>query len=157
MQKLLFLESYTLAKRMVRVDLSCLHDFDVHSLYQPQIAEANVFHNDVEENLGEADDEESDQDDRKDSDFRDFLLDEENDLELENESLDDIDLETDTQLLFKQGKLWTRSSDEKGIIKALKNVMLQASRRICVLYFYKNFASNYPSMCIFNIYKAFSI
>ncbi|KAJ8421507.1 hypothetical protein Cgig2_013185 [Carnegiea gigantea] len=42
----------------------------------------------------------------------------------------------------------------KGIIKTLKNIMPQASRRICVLHFYKNFASLYPGAwfdCFFYI------
>ncbi|KAJ8440759.1 hypothetical protein Cgig2_005490 [Carnegiea gigantea] len=38
------------------------------------------------------------------------------------------------------------SDRHKGIIKALKNVMPQASRRICVLHFYKNFAAHYPGI-----------
>ncbi|KAJ8448900.1 LOW QUALITY PROTEIN: hypothetical protein Cgig2_030756 [Carnegiea gigantea] len=33
-----------------------------------------------------------------------------------------------------------------GIIKALKDVMPQTSRRICVLHFHKNFVSNYPEV-----------
>ncbi|KAJ8435958.1 hypothetical protein Cgig2_017496 [Carnegiea gigantea] len=88
-----------------------LHDFDGHSLCQPQTGEADVFDSDVEENLWQADDEDSDHDYSEDSDFREwqsdgsenFSLDEENDLELENESLDDIDLETDTQLYMTLG------------------------------------------------------
>ncbi|KAJ8447261.1 hypothetical protein Cgig2_013038 [Carnegiea gigantea] len=94
---------------IVRVDLEGLHDFDVHSLCQPQIGVFDVFDSDVEENLGQADDEDSNHDDSKDSDFREWQLggseesdslslDEDNDLEAENESLDDIDLENDTQL-----------------------------------------------------------
>ncbi|KAJ8437329.1 LOW QUALITY PROTEIN: hypothetical protein Cgig2_015060 [Carnegiea gigantea] len=35
------------------------------------------------------------------------------------------------------------SNRHKSIIEALKNVVPQTSRRICVLYFYKNFAANY--------------
>ncbi|KAJ8445941.1 LOW QUALITY PROTEIN: hypothetical protein Cgig2_009870 [Carnegiea gigantea] len=137
-------------------------------------------HFDVEENLGQVNDEGNTHDDSEDSDFREwqldgseesqsFSLDKEDDLGPENESLDDINFENNTQLrmtlghgsidndehdslstvnkmakVFKQGKLWTRNRDGKGIIKALKNVMPQALRRICVLYFYKNFASNYP-------------
>ncbi|KAJ8442656.1 hypothetical protein Cgig2_003700 [Carnegiea gigantea] len=45
--------------------------------------------------------------------------------------------------VFRQGKLWSRNRDGKDIIKALKNVMPQASRRKCVLHFQKNFISNY--------------
>ncbi|KAJ8423528.1 hypothetical protein Cgig2_030023 [Carnegiea gigantea] len=158
------------------VDLAGLHDFNVYSFCQPQIGEVDGFDTDVEENLGQADDEDSDHDDSKDNDFREwqvdgseesdsFSLDEEDDLEPKNESLDDIDLENDTQLrmtsghgsidddvgenvlivnkkakIFRQGKLWSRNRGGKGIIKTLKNVM----PRICVLYFYKNFTSNYP-------------
>ena len=66
-----------------------------------------MFDSDVEENLGQVDDEENDHDDSGDSDFRKWQsngseesdslsLDEENDLQDENESLDDIDLENDT-------------------------------------------------------------
>ncbi|KAJ8428902.1 hypothetical protein Cgig2_024971 [Carnegiea gigantea] len=148
-----------------------LHDFDVHSLCQPQIGEVDVFDSDVEENLGQASDEESDHDDNEDNgseEFDSLSLDEDDDLQDENESLDDVDLENDTQLrmtighgsfhddvgenllivnkmarVFRQGKLWSRNRDGTGIIKALKNVMPQASRRICVLHFYKNFASLY--------------
>ncbi|KAJ8431945.1 hypothetical protein Cgig2_000004 [Carnegiea gigantea] len=40
----------------------------------------------------------------------------------------------------------------KGIIKVIKNVMPQASRRICVLHFYKNFVSNYPSIARFRCF-----
>ncbi|KAJ8425504.1 hypothetical protein Cgig2_015878 [Carnegiea gigantea] len=50
----------------------------------------------------------------------------------------------------------------QGIIKALKNVMPQASRRICVLHVYKNFAAHYPGAwfhCFFyiaaNAYSSF--
>ncbi|KAJ8434079.1 hypothetical protein Cgig2_030514 [Carnegiea gigantea] len=216
-----------------------LHDFDVYSLCQPQIGEVDVFDSDVEENLGQADDEESDHNDSGDSDFREWQLDgykepdslsldEEDDLQDKNESLDDIYLENDTQLritighssihddvgekllivnkmarVFRQGKcVATKLLDDfkdnpnmdkgtiqktlirrfgvavpdytcwrarklmknvvegrydegyKGIIKVLKNVMPQASRRICVLHFYKNFASLYPSAwfhCLFYI------
>ncbi|KAJ8426473.1 hypothetical protein Cgig2_009070 [Carnegiea gigantea] len=128
---------------------SSLHDFDVHSLCQSQIGEVDVFASDVEENLGQADDEDSDRDDNEDGDFREwqsdgseesesFSLDEEDDLEPENESLDDIDLENDTQLrmtfghgsidddvgenllivnkitkVFRQDKLWSRNRDGK--------------------------------------------
>jgi len=53
----------------VRVDLAGLHDFDVHSLCQPQIGEVDVFDSDMEENLGQADDKDSDHDDSEDSDF----------------------------------------------------------------------------------------
>ncbi|KAJ8425365.1 hypothetical protein Cgig2_015079 [Carnegiea gigantea] len=78
---------------MVRVDLEGLYDFDVHSLCQPQIGEVDVFDSDVEENLGQADDEDSGHDDSEDSDFREWqsdgfeesdilLLDEEDDLSL---------------------------------------------------------------------------
>jgi len=92
---------------IVRVDSEGLHDFDMHSFCQPQIGEVDVFDSDVEENLGQASDEESDHDDIEDSDFREWQsdgseesdslsLDEENDLQDENESLDDIDLENDT-------------------------------------------------------------
>ncbi|KAJ8446109.1 hypothetical protein Cgig2_000906 [Carnegiea gigantea] len=109
----------------------------------------DVFDSDVEENLGQADDEDSDHDDSEDSDFMEwqadgseesdsFSLDEEDDLEPENESLDDIDLENDTQLrmtlgygsidddmsenflivnkmakLFRHGKMWSRNRDGK--------------------------------------------
>jgi len=55
---------------IVRFDLEGLHDFDVHSLCQPQIGEVDVFDSDVEENLGQAFDEESDHDDSEDNDFR---------------------------------------------------------------------------------------
>ena len=54
---------------IVRVDLEGLHNFDAHSLWQPQIGEVNVFASDVEENLGQADDD-SDHDDSEDSDFK---------------------------------------------------------------------------------------
>ena len=94
---------------IVRVDLAGLHDFDVYSLCRPQIGEGDVFDSDVEENLGQADDKDSDLDDSENSDFRKwqldgseesegFLLDEDEDLEAKNESLDNIDLETDNQL-----------------------------------------------------------
>ncbi|KAJ8442655.1 hypothetical protein Cgig2_003699 [Carnegiea gigantea] len=74
-----------------------LHDFDVHSLCQPQIGEVYVFDSDVEGNLGQADDKDSDHDDSEDGDFREwqadgseesdsFSLDEEDDLEAGNES-----------------------------------------------------------------------
>ncbi|KAJ8442964.1 hypothetical protein Cgig2_019537 [Carnegiea gigantea] len=46
------------------------------------------------------------------------------------------------------------SNRHEDIIKALKNVMPQASRRIYVLHFYKNFTANYPSTwfhCLFYI------
>ncbi|KAJ8426924.1 hypothetical protein Cgig2_010442 [Carnegiea gigantea] len=50
----------------------------------------------------------------------------------------------------------------QGTIKVLKNVMPQASRRICVLHFYKNFAAHYPGTwfhCFFyiaaNAYSSF--
>ncbi|KAJ8433137.1 hypothetical protein Cgig2_004875 [Carnegiea gigantea] len=91
-----------------------LHDFDVHSLCQPQIGEVDVFDSDVEENLGQASDEESDHDDNEDSDFREWQsdgsekldslsLDEDDDLQDENESLDNVDLENDTQLRMTIG------------------------------------------------------
>ena len=74
-----------------------------------------MFDSDVEENLGQINDEENDHDDSEDSDFREcqsngseesksFSLEEEDDLELENKSLDDIDLETDTQLCMTLGQ-----------------------------------------------------
>ncbi|KAJ8435160.1 hypothetical protein Cgig2_007781 [Carnegiea gigantea] len=77
-------------------------------------SEVDVLDSDLEENLGQADDEDSDHDDNKDSDFKEwqsygseesenFSLDEEDDLELKNESLGDIDLETDTQLCMTLG------------------------------------------------------
>ncbi|KAJ8446103.1 hypothetical protein Cgig2_017605 [Carnegiea gigantea] len=55
---------------IVRVDLSGLHDFDVHLLCQPQIAEVDVFDSDVEDNLRAIDDERSDHDNIVNSDFR---------------------------------------------------------------------------------------
>ncbi|KAJ8435960.1 hypothetical protein Cgig2_017498 [Carnegiea gigantea] len=81
------------------VDLVGLYDFDVHSLCQPQTGEVDVFDSDLVENSGQANDEDRDHDDSEDSDFREwnsdgpekfenFSLDEEDDLELENESLD---------------------------------------------------------------------
>ncbi|KAJ8421678.1 hypothetical protein Cgig2_026666 [Carnegiea gigantea] len=99
---------------IVTVDFAGLHDFDVHSLCQSQIGEADVFDSDAEKNLGQADDEDSDHDDSEDNDFKEwetygfeesdsFLLDEEDDLEPENESLNDIDLENDTQLRMTLG------------------------------------------------------
>ncbi|KAJ8431946.1 hypothetical protein Cgig2_000005 [Carnegiea gigantea] len=57
---------------IVRVNLSGLHDFDVHSLCQPQIAEVDVFDGDVKENLGQANDEESDHNNSENSDFREW-------------------------------------------------------------------------------------
>ncbi|KAJ8431218.1 hypothetical protein Cgig2_016777 [Carnegiea gigantea] len=91
-----------------------LHDFDVHSPCQPQIGEVDVFDSDVEENLGQVSDEESDHDDSEDSDFREWQsdgseefdilsLDEDDELQDENESLDDVDLENDTQLRMTIG------------------------------------------------------
>jgi len=99
---------------IVRVDLAGLHHFDVNSLCQPQIGEVDIFHSDMEENLGQADDEDSDYEDSEDSNFREwqsdgykesksFSLDEEGDLEPKNESLDDMNLETDTQLHMTLG------------------------------------------------------
>ncbi|KAJ8442625.1 hypothetical protein Cgig2_008401 [Carnegiea gigantea] len=87
--------------------LKGLHDFNVHSLCQPQIGEVDVFDSDVDENL-------SDHDDSEDHDFREwqadgseefesFSLDEKDDLEPKNESLDDNDLENDTQLCITLG------------------------------------------------------
>ena len=61
---------------IVRVDFAGLHDFDVHSLCQSQIGEADVFDSDVEENLGQADDEDSNHDDSEDSDFKEWQSDE---------------------------------------------------------------------------------
>ena len=66
-----------------------------------------MFDSDMNENFGQADDEGSDHDGSEDSDFRkrqsngfekseSFSLDEEDDLEPKNESLDDIGLENDT-------------------------------------------------------------
>ncbi|KAJ8423139.1 hypothetical protein Cgig2_014411 [Carnegiea gigantea] len=83
---------------IVRVDLEGLHDFDVRSLCQPQIGEIDVFDSDVEENLEQASDEESDHDDSEDEEFDSLSLDKDDDLQDENESLDDVDLENDTQL-----------------------------------------------------------
>ncbi|KAJ8445925.1 hypothetical protein Cgig2_009854 [Carnegiea gigantea] len=109
------MSSYTTFQQNPKtVDLAGLHDFDALLLCQSQIGEANVFDSDMDENLRQADDEDSDHDDSEDSDFREwqsngseesksFSLDEEDDLEPENESLDDIDLENDTQLLITSG------------------------------------------------------
>ncbi|KAJ8447022.1 hypothetical protein Cgig2_033591 [Carnegiea gigantea] len=116
---------------------SKLHNFDVHSLCQPQIAEVDVFDSDVEKNLGQADDEESDHDDSEDSYFREwkldgskesesFLLDKDDDLELENESLDDIDLETDTQLHMTLG--YGSIDDDVGENLLIVNKMAKRGR-----------------------------
>ncbi|KAJ8435399.1 hypothetical protein Cgig2_009650 [Carnegiea gigantea] len=91
---------------IVRVDLAGLHDFDMHSLCQPQIGEVDVFNNDVEENLGQVDDKDSDHGDSDDNgseEYDSFSLDEEDDLETNNELLDDLDLENDTQLCMSLG------------------------------------------------------
>ncbi|KAJ8438950.1 hypothetical protein Cgig2_012845 [Carnegiea gigantea] len=87
----------TLIKSKSSYFLKGLHDFDVHSLCQPQIGEIDC----LIENFGQADDEDSDHDDSEDSDFREwqadgfeesdsFSLDEKDDLKADNESLDDI-------------------------------------------------------------------
>ncbi|KAJ8434032.1 hypothetical protein Cgig2_001225 [Carnegiea gigantea] len=118
-----------------------LHDFDVHTLCQSQIEEVDVFDSDVEENLGQVDDEDSDYDDSEDSDFKEwqadgseesdrFSFDKEDNLEADNESLDDIDLKNDTQLRMTLGRgsidddvgenLLIVNKMAKGIIKTLK-------------------------------------
>ena len=90
----------------------------MHSLCQPQIADVDVFDSDVDESFGQRNDGKSDHDDSEDSDFREWesdrseeserlSLDEEDGLESgfehENQSLDDIDLENDTQLRMTLG------------------------------------------------------
>ncbi|KAJ8435430.1 hypothetical protein Cgig2_013928 [Carnegiea gigantea] len=45
---------------------------------------------------------------------------------------------------LRQGTLWTKNRDGKGIIKALRIAMPTASRRTCVIHYNKNFASLYP-------------
>ena len=40
--------------------------------------------------------------------------------------------------------LTSTSGSVQGIIKALRSIMLTASRRTCVIHYYKNFALQYP-------------
>ncbi|KAJ8421506.1 hypothetical protein Cgig2_013184 [Carnegiea gigantea] len=76
---------------IVRVDLEALPDFDVHSLCQPQIGEVDVFDSDVEDNLGQASNKESDHDDSEDSDFREWQSD-------GSEEFDSLSLDEDDDL-----------------------------------------------------------
>ncbi|KAJ8441652.1 hypothetical protein Cgig2_019786 [Carnegiea gigantea] len=115
---------------IVRVDLDDFHDFDVLDLGQPQIPQLDAFDSDVDENVEEQVEEYL----KSDSEDSDFNVD-------EQEESDEISLDGE-------------SDDNEGIIKALKSVMPQASRRICVLHFYKNFAAHYPGAwfhCFFYI------
>ncbi|KAJ8426493.1 hypothetical protein Cgig2_029235 [Carnegiea gigantea] len=121
-----------------------------------KIPQLDAFDSDVDENVEEQVEEylESDSEDsyfnvdeHEESD--EVLLDDESD---DNEVLDDLDLELDTKQRMRLGHVDADGSHghvvvtkkAKGIIKALKNFMPQASRRICVLHFYKNFTAHYP-------------
>ncbi|KAJ8419543.1 hypothetical protein Cgig2_033910 [Carnegiea gigantea] len=134
----------------------------MHSLCQPQIAEVDVFDSDMEDNFRTVD-KGSDHDDNEDSGFREcqsnrskesksFSFNEEDDLEFKNELSDDMDLESYTQLRMTLGHgniddddagedLLIVNKMAKGTIKALKDIMPQALRRICVLHLCENFAS----------------